>query len=222
MFPLAAQDHLEVRDGVARHFAADAVEAEVGHVMLAATVEAAADLDVQVLDGFVELKTFLAEPFAQFRRQPARRGNSQLAGVRPGAGGDVHDGARAGIAEPGSFECLVQLGQIALADPAKDDVLFDRRANRFPRESARDIRQTIAVGRGDVAERQRDGDHRVAVLLLRAGVGLHPALEGFRTQQRRLAAGPQRRFLEMFRRPRQTPSIADRRAGFFALPAPVP
>ena len=108
MFPFAAQNHLEVRDRVSRHFAADAVETQVGHVMLAATIEAAADLDVQFHDGLVQLKTFLAKPLAQFRRQPARRGNPQLARVRPGAGGDVNDGSRAGIAESRGFEGLVQ------------------------------------------------------------------------------------------------------------------
>ena len=36
VFPLAAEDDLEMRHGVAGHLAADAVESEVRHVMLAA------------------------------------------------------------------------------------------------------------------------------------------------------------------------------------------
>jgi len=37
--------------------------------MLAATVEAATDLDVQILDGLIHLKTLLGQSIAQFRRQ---------------------------------------------------------------------------------------------------------------------------------------------------------
>ena len=56
MRPLPAQNHLEVWHRVSRHFAAYAVKSQVGDVMLAATVETATDLDVQILDGFIELK----------------------------------------------------------------------------------------------------------------------------------------------------------------------
>ena len=54
--PLSSQDHLEVRHRVSGHLSAYAIKSQIGHVMLAATVETAADLDVQILDGFVELK----------------------------------------------------------------------------------------------------------------------------------------------------------------------
>ncbi len=141
VLPLAAQHHLEVRHGVSADLAADAVEAEVGHVMLAATVEAAADLDVQILHGFVQLETFLGERFVQLGRQSARGGNSQLAGVRAGAGDDIDDRARAGIAKAHGFERLVNFGQIALADPANDEILLDRGANGFLGEAADDVRE---------------------------------------------------------------------------------
>ena len=64
--PLAAQDDLKVRHGDAVDLAAVAVEADVGRVVLAAGVEAAADLDPQGLDGLVELAVFLTETMAQF------------------------------------------------------------------------------------------------------------------------------------------------------------
>ena len=132
MFPLAAEHHLEVRDGVARHFAADAVEAEVGHMMLAATIEAAADLDVQIFaPTSSNCETLLGQPLAQFGGQSARGGDAQLAGVGAGAGDDVDDGAGAGIAKSDGFKCLVEFRQIALADPAKDEILLDGGADRF-------------------------------------------------------------------------------------------
>src|SRR5580658_10731319 len=64
--PLAAENHLEVRHRVPCNLAADAVETEIGDVMLSATIEAAADFDMQILDGFVKLDAFLIEPLAQF------------------------------------------------------------------------------------------------------------------------------------------------------------
>jgi hypothetical protein len=49
-----------------------AVEAEIGDVMLAAGVEAAADLDVQPADGFVEFVAFGQQPRPQFAGQAPR------------------------------------------------------------------------------------------------------------------------------------------------------
>ena len=46
VFPFAAQHDLKMRDGIARHFAADAIKAKVGDMMLPATVKAAAYLNV--------------------------------------------------------------------------------------------------------------------------------------------------------------------------------
>ena len=45
LFPFPAEDELEMRDRVAANHAVDAVKADVRNVMLAAGVEAAADLD---------------------------------------------------------------------------------------------------------------------------------------------------------------------------------
>ena len=59
------QDNLKVRHGNAVDLAAIAVEADVGGVVLAAGIEAAADLDPQGLDGLVELAVFFTETIAQ-------------------------------------------------------------------------------------------------------------------------------------------------------------
>ena len=141
MFPFAAQHNLEMRNGKSADFAADAVKAKIGNVMLAAAIEAAADFDVQVLDGFVHSETFSRERFAQFARESARRRNSELAGVGAGAGDDVNDGARARIAKADGFQRLVNFGQVAFADPANDEILLDCGANGFFGEAANDVRQ---------------------------------------------------------------------------------
>ena len=81
---LAAEDHLEMRHLKSLHVAVDAVKADVGDVMLAAGVEAAADFDAQILHRLVELQALLAESVAQLARQTARRRDAQFAGVGPG------------------------------------------------------------------------------------------------------------------------------------------
>src|SRR5690242_11997623 len=58
MGPLAAEHHLEMWHRIPGDLPAYPIEPNVRHVMLPAAIEAAADLDMQVLDGFVELKAF--------------------------------------------------------------------------------------------------------------------------------------------------------------------
>ena len=99
VLPFAAEDDLEVGHGVPGDLAADAVEAQVGDVVLAAAVEAAADFDVQILDCLVHLQTFFGQAGAQLAGQSARRRNPQLAGIGAGAGDDIDDGARARLAQ---------------------------------------------------------------------------------------------------------------------------
>ena len=78
-----------MRHGVSGDFAAYAVEAEVGDVMLSTAIKAAADLDVEVLDGLVGGETLLADSLAQFGCEPTRRRNSEFAGISSGAAGDI-------------------------------------------------------------------------------------------------------------------------------------
>src|SRR5258708_21115819 len=105
MFPLSAEDNLKMRHRVSRDLAANAVESQVGRMMLSATVKAAADLDVQILHRFVLLEAFLAYLLAKLRRQSARRRDPQLASVRSGARGDVHQRAGTGVAESDGVQC---------------------------------------------------------------------------------------------------------------------
>src|SRR5258706_13191168 len=63
--PFAAQDHLKMRHGVAVLMAANSIESPGGEWMLAAGVEAPADLDVQSPDGFVHFDTAPREAQAQ-------------------------------------------------------------------------------------------------------------------------------------------------------------
>ena len=51
----------------------DAVEADVGNVMLCAGVEATADLDAEAANGLVELQVLLAQTPAEFGGKTAAR-----------------------------------------------------------------------------------------------------------------------------------------------------
>ena len=142
--PLAAEHDLEVRHLVAADVAADAVEAEVGDVVLAAGVEAAADLDVQAFDGGVELEALRRQPVAQLAGQAARGGDAELAGVGAGAGRDVDDRLRAGVAEADGVQVAVERRQVGLAHPAQHDVLLDRRAHGLADVAAGDVGEAAA------------------------------------------------------------------------------
>ena len=175
LLPLAAEHDLEVRHGVAVHVAADAVEAEVGDVVLAAGVEAAADLDVQAADGLVQLAASLGEPHAQLAGQAARGGDAQLAGVGARAGGDVDDGAgaRRGQIRLPSARCRAPADR--LRSPSAGRCSARRWCGWSPDVLARDVGQRAQLVGGDVAQRQRDGDVDVAGLALLVDVGLVPA-----------------------------------------------
>src|SRR5580658_9571325 len=110
-------------------------------MVLAAAVEAAADLDMQVFDWLIELKTLLAKPLVQLSRQATRRRNAQFAGVGSRAAHDVDDGTGAGIAQSCCNQCSVKFGQIAFTNPADGEVLFHRRPDRLERKPPNDVGQ---------------------------------------------------------------------------------
>src|SRR5271154_1696242 len=183
-----------MRHGKSANLAADAVKTEVRYMMLTATIEASAHLDVQILYRLIHLKAFLLETLAQLRREPARRGNPQLAGVRSRAGDDIENRACTRPAEVRRVERAVECRQISLANPANRKVLLDGRANRFARELPHDVGKRSQLIGGNVAQRQPDRHGDVTILLLRANVIFAPALEGRRSRGRFCAAWTQRRF----------------------------
>ena len=143
--PAPAEHHLEVRHGDAVDLAAVAEEADVGHVVLAARVEAAADLDPQAADRLVELELLGGEPRAQLAGQAARRRDAELAGVGARAGGDVDDRPGAGRGEVDRLQLRVERRQVVLGDPAQHDVLLDRRADGVADVLAGDVGRAARV-----------------------------------------------------------------------------
>jgi hypothetical protein len=66
-----------------------AVKPEIRNVMLAAGIKTSADLDPQILHGFIQHERFRRQPGSQFPGKTTRRGNAQFAGVCSRAGRDV-------------------------------------------------------------------------------------------------------------------------------------
>ena len=176
LFPLPAQHNLEVGHFESVHIASDAVKPDVRDMVLTATVEAAADLDVQVLDRLIQLEAFFSEAIPQFGGQTARRRDAELAGVGPRASDDVQNVAGARFTKPRHAERLVERGYVGPADPADDKVLFDGCSNRAVGEAADDVSERAKLISRDVSQRQRDRRGDVSHLSLSAGVGLQPML----------------------------------------------
>src|SRR5262249_20386914 len=99
--------------------------------MLTAGVKTAADFDAEILHCLIELQALLAQSISQFPRQTAGRRDSQFAGIRSWTRRDVHNSCCIRRAETDGFDRAVELRQIRLANPAKEDVLFHRDAYRF-------------------------------------------------------------------------------------------
>ena len=70
--PFSAEHYLKMRHRISRHFATHAIETKIGNMVLPATVETAADLDVKTLNGLIQLHALCSKPRAQLRCQPAR------------------------------------------------------------------------------------------------------------------------------------------------------
>ncbi len=106
-----------MRHAVAVDGAAYPIEPEVGDVMLAAGVEAAAGLDAQGADGARGIAIGV-HAGAQLCRQATRGRNAQLAGVGARAGCDVAYGPRPGLGKADGGKVAVQVRQVSFADPA--------------------------------------------------------------------------------------------------------
>src|SRR3989338_882105 len=82
VLPLTAEHHLEVRHGITVDIPADAVKSDIGNVVLAARIEAAAHLNPQIFYRRVELKALLAQAGAKLSRQARGGGGSPFSLIR--------------------------------------------------------------------------------------------------------------------------------------------
>src|ERR1700704_3197414 len=97
------------------HFATDAVEANVGNMMLPAGVKTAANFHVQGFDGGIDRPIARYDALTQFRCQPPGGGDPQLTGIRPRAGGNIRQGRCSALPQAGPNEISIERWEISLA-----------------------------------------------------------------------------------------------------------
>src|SRR4051794_19473260 len=153
-----------------------AVEPDVADVVLAAAVGAARHLDVDPARQRVGDPHRL-DPLLDGAVEAHRAGDAELAGVRAGAGDDVVDLVRAGLAEAERVEALPHVVDRLVADPAQHEVLVHGGAGVAAAEVAHDLREPAELLRREVAARDLDLHRAEAPLALRLDVGRAEALE---------------------------------------------
>src|SRR4029078_6318210 len=123
------------------------VEADVGYVVLAAAVRAAAHLDVDALgEGIGDVH--LLHPLLDRAIQPHRAGDAEFAAVGSGAADHVADLARAGLAEAELGQPLPDVVEGAVGPPAQDEVLLHGAAGAAARVLAHDLPEPAELVRG--------------------------------------------------------------------------
>ena len=158
ILPFATEENLEVGDHVVALLAAHSVEAEIGNVVLAAGIEAAADFDAQAANDFIHLGVLRSKTFAQFAREATGSGDSQFAGVCARARSNINDRFGDGRCEFRLFQFRIHGGEVGVADPAKHEILLDGAANRLLHILAGNVGNFAELGCGDISQRKREGD----------------------------------------------------------------
>src|SRR5882724_7308007 len=158
----------------------DAEDADVADMMVAAGIDAAGDLDLQLAD--VEQLGQVGEMLADLLRHRDRAGVGERAVVEAGAGDDVAGQADIRRRQLQRLQQLPQLVEIGLGDVRQHQVLLVADAH---------LAEAVAIGEigdgvhlrirgvaGDAARRlQRQRDDRIALPLVRRHVGADPAGE---------------------------------------------
>src|SRR5262249_7253847 len=141
------------------------VEADVGDVVLAAPVRAAAHFDVDPL-GQLVLDLHRVDPLLDRPVEAHRAGDPEFAAVGAGAADDVGDLARAGVAEPERGHPLPDVVERLVADPTEDEVLLHGAAGMPAGVLAHDRAEAAELLGGEVAAGDLHLDAREALLAL--------------------------------------------------------
>src|SRR5262245_18566330 len=166
-----------MRHRMVPHFATDAVEANVGNVVLSTGVKTTANFHIEGFDGGVERPVPRDDALAQFRRQSPRGGDAQLTSICPRAGGNIRQGRCPALPQTGGDKVRVERWQISLADPAQQEVLCYGRARSPAVVAPGDSRERAHLLGPDVTQRETDSDYSIARLPLRIDIGLEPGLK---------------------------------------------
>src|SRR4051812_32472896 len=158
----------------------EAEDADMPDMVMAAGVDAARDLDLQVADGALAFQG--REPRADRLRDRDRTRGGQRAIIHARAGDDVGDQVVVGGRQPGLIQQAPQREQIALPDIGQDQVLLVRHPDLAMAELVGQGRHRAHLHRGRVTRDaayglERDVDDGIAVHLVARRVLAHPAGE---------------------------------------------
>ena len=173
-------------------------------MVMAAGVDAAGDLDLQLADRL--LPPVLGEALGDALGDRDRAGVGERAIIEPGAGDDVGDQARVGGGEAGGGELIIDDLQVVARDVRQDEILLMADAHLVRANSApRDLRPASSWPAAGIARHaadrlQRDRHDRVARNAMAADVVADPAVEARIGEPRALQRCARRRTLCIGRR----------------------
>ena len=178
MLPFAAEHDLEMRHRIAVLHPAHAIEAEIADMMLAAGIEAAADLDVQAADRSRPFRRRArAAACASSAARPREEEIPSLQVSVPGQDTTSTIVPAPASAKSAAFRSLYSAGRSASLTQRRTMFCSTVVRMRFPRVLARDIGERAQLVRRDVAERQADGHGRIARLPLPVDIRVVPLLK---------------------------------------------
>ncbi len=169
-----------MRNHVIARTTAVAEKADIRDVVLPARIEAAAHLDFEFLHGVRHRGNFGSQPLSEFSGQPTRRGNTQLAGIRAGAGSNIDNGIDPRESQTNRLEFGVKLRQIGFGYPTQQNVLFDGRADIIADILSRDVCQAEHLISSNITQGQVDVNRHIILLALLVHVRLIPILKTVR------------------------------------------
>ena len=161
------------------------------------------------------------------RSSPARPREEAMPSLQVSVPGQAATSTMVPAPGVGQARCLqlgVERGQIRLAHPAEHEILLDGGADGLLDVLAREVGQRAQLVGGDIAQRQRDRDGRVARLPLLVDVGRVPVRRSPPGAPAPICSsdGGLSGFSSIVaERPSGSRSSADRAAGWRARPAPA-
>src|SRR5262249_47781729 len=129
LLPLPAQNDLEMRNLAISDRPARSVKTEISNMVLPARIEAAADLNVQLLHSFIQDKEFLCQAMPNLGAKTSGGCNSEFARICTGARRNIHNRSCSHLSQTDALQCSIELGQIGFTNPTQNDVLFHCRAD---------------------------------------------------------------------------------------------
>ncbi len=174
----------------------DPQNADMADMVMAAGVDAAGNLDLELADLLLPL--LIGEAGGDLLRDGNRAGIGQRAIVEAGAGDDVGDEPGIAGGEPDLGKSVEQRGQVGARDMRQDQVLLVGNPNLVGGERLGEIGNRVHLVGAGIARHladplQRDGHAGIVGMAVRRHVVAHPGVEAARRHAAAAPVAPRRR-----------------------------